>query len=175
MHEIVLTIPFNPYFYWRNQKLAWSLTVGAVSTGYIIYGIVTALVLIVGVSTDSKGGPPIVSLAGIIMLIAVLLKLWAMYRARKAFFTKAEEVAAKFEASQTTQMFRFTDEGIEYEDPFSTANLSWQVFDSVSIVKESLVLKLKEDEQIYLVLWVDEIGPARYDEIKTFLTDKLEG
>jgi hypothetical protein len=172
MQDIVLPVPFNRDFYLRNQKLIWSLTLGDVSSGYIIYSIVTVLILAVGITVDRKGGPPIISLAGIIMFITMLLKLRELYRARKVFFAKTNCVADKFEQNQTIQIFRFTDRGIEYQDDYSETKLTWELFEPVSSIKNNLVLKLKEDEQIYLILSMEQIGAAMFNEIEAILIEK---
>src|SRR5476651_1004261 len=105
MQDKTISIPFNSQSYLRKQKVVWALILKAVVVSYIIYTLVTLVVLSTGIAVDRSGGFPIITLLGIIMLITILLKYRTLYTTRKSFYAKARYIADKFQKDAITQTF----------------------------------------------------------------------
>src|SRR5476651_1670400 len=157
MQDKTISIPFNSQSYLRKQKVVWALILKAVVVSYIIYTAVTLLVLGTGIAVDTKGGFPIISLLGIIMLITILLKYRTLYTTRKSFYSKARYIANKHQQEGIIQTFTFTADALIYRDQYRELKLRWPLFEPVTSVKDIILLRTKYDEQIILQLSGDDV------------------
>jgi len=151
--------------------VVWALILKAVVVSYIIYTAVTLLVLGTGIAVDTKGGFPIISLLGIIMLITILLKYRTLYTTRKSFYAKARYLANKYQQDGIIQTYTFADDALLYRDQHKVMKLSWVLFEPVTSVKDIILLRTKYDEQIILQLSQEDLGAGTYQEVLGILTE----
>jgi hypothetical protein len=171
MQDHTISIPFNRQSYLKKQRIVWALILKTVLVSYIIYTIVTVMVLGTGIAIDSKGGLPLISLLGIIMLITIVLKYRALYTTRKSFYAKARHIAYYYERESIIQTYTFASDALHYTDQHKQLKLSWSLFEPVTTVKNVLILRTKYDEQIILLLSDEDVDTATYREVLGVLTE----
>jgi hypothetical protein len=172
MQEKTITIPFNRNSYLHKQKAVWMLIQKEVLGSYIIYSVVTIIVIVCAYFIDSRGGMPLLSIIALIMLISILTKYRELYLARKRFYGKARYTANKNEQENAYQTYTFSDEGLGYKDLHRRMQLSWVLFEPVEHFKKNLILRLTEDGQIFMMLSTDDIDYTSFEEIMEILKEK---
>ena len=172
MQEISVTVQFNRHTYMDGQQIIWRLMYKSVSASYMIYMAVTALVVIIGIVVDSRGGFPITSIVAAGMVITILLRFRHVYAVKKAFFGRAAAVAGKYENALKTYTYTFNDEGLTYADKERALKLAWPLFEPVTLLDDALVLYLKEEDKVHAIITRAEVGDAHYNAIYNILKER---
>lgn len=174
MQDKVVRIPFNRQAYLNNQQVIWELMYKEVSPSYIIYMVVTGIVLITGLIVDLKGGLPLTSIIGVCMLISISLRFRHVRRVRRNIFNRAEIQADDLAAGSGVYTYTFSDKGITYQDDHATITHNWDDFEPLVVYKlYHLLLYLKEKEPVQYIISQEEAGEDVYNAIYILLLEKI--
>ncbi|QKJ30784.1 hypothetical protein HQ865_13840 [Mucilaginibacter mali] len=174
MQDKVVRIPFNRQAYLNNQQVIWDLMYKEVSPSYIIYIVVTAVVLITGLIIDLKGGLPLTTIIGICMLISISLRFRQVRKVHRNVFNRAETQADRMEAGSGIYTYTFNQQGIIYQDDETIMTHTWDDFEPLKVHKlYHLLLYLKEKEAVQYVISQEEVGEDVYNGIYMLLLEKL--
>jgi hypothetical protein len=143
-----------------------------VSASYYIYIAATIIVLAIGLTVDLKGGFPITTIVGTGMLISILLRFRHVYKVKRNFFNRANDIAHQHETELGDCIYTFTDEGLIYRDTVSTTTTNWEFFEPVTYYENTLILKLKKGEKVQTVISAYETSHDDFQEIHQILKEK---
>jgi hypothetical protein len=173
MQEKTIHIPFNRTLFMASQRNLWELSAKKHYLSFTIYTVVALFCLLTGIKLETKGEFPICQILGGGLLFYMCMR-WAGLFERRAMYLKiANKAGDRFEKETMDCTYIFNDDGVEYQDKEKLFRLKWHLFKPLSIVKDTILLTLREPVATMFTISRQELGDAGFNELVEVLKEKM--
>ena len=156
-----------------GQRNIWELSARKRYLSFTIYTAVALFCLIMGINLENKGEFPIGQIIGGGLLFYMCMQ-WAGLIERRARYLKiANKAGDRFEKEAMDCTYIFNDDGVEYQDKEKLFRLKWHLFKPVSVVKDTILLTLREPVATMFIISRQELGDAGFNELVAILKEKM--
>ena len=175
MNKIRFDSPFNKEEFIRSNKLFWNYLWNR-RKKQVLQGVIFFIILLVlGILTGTKrseGFNPYLFAAGLIFCVTAAGAI-EMFFSWKKHNKAIQNMADKYENSNSMLITEISDDSIEISDFESCVNLEWSEFNFYTIYKESILLIPKNRTSRGLVINKENDGAEKYGQMLELLKDKL--
>jgi hypothetical protein len=173
MQEKVVHIPFNRLFYTESQRNFWAASASKVIQKYTIYTLL-GLVCAAAVLTDKSVTDVTVANGACGGFIFYMLIAWiGLFERRAKFLKTVTQHADRYEKEMLDGTFTFNDAGFEYKDNEKTLLFQWHLLKSVTVVKDNMMIALKDPAILTFFLSRRQFGDVEFQELFELLQNKI--
>ncbi|GAA3972700.1 hypothetical protein GCM10022210_23260 [Mucilaginibacter dorajii] len=174
MQEKTIHIPFNRTYFLNKQRVHWSLSNAKIMKRYFILTLVIMIVAAAVFSGDTSNRFPLDKIieGGSVFY---LFLWWLTFIERWVRFSrKTKARAERLEKEMMDCTFTFNDEGIDYRDKEKRLQLSWSLFNSAIIFKDTLFILVKESAGVMFFFSRQELGDKEFNEVFELLQSRID-
>ena len=172
MQEKIIKIPFNSKFFLKSHKAIWAFSNNKKITPYIIYTVLGALSLFVGLTLEKGEKFPLSTILGGGYLFYMSLVWIGLFERRIRYFNKIKKHLLRYEQEPMDCIYTFSDDGFEYQDKEKRFRLNWSLISPFLIYKDDILLISRDNLGIVFAIGRYEIGDEEYLELCNIFREK---
>ncbi len=174
MQEKTIHIPFNRVYFLNKQRVHWARSNNKTVKRYFILTLIITIVAAAVFSDDTGNRFPLDKIIEGGSLFYLFL-WWLGFIERWVRFSRKNKARAeRLEKEMMDCRFTFNDEGIDYQDKEKRLQLSWSLFNSAIIYKDTLFILVKESAGVMFFFSREELGDAEFNEVFELLQSRIE-
>jgi hypothetical protein len=173
MKEKVVKIQFDYDSYVKSMTVAWDYSIKNIVRNYLIHSGVAISLMVLGGIIESRDLRPLLIIFGFCYFVYMIINWANFYKSKREYFRKILNIAHQYEAKKAQCIYSFNENTLEYKDEKQSSSLNWEFFESYMIFKDTIMIFLKADGNLYTSINNAMIDVDDFNDIKSFLKDKL--